>query len=282
MILTTTKYCTIFLIAVVLCAKFRDGFTLSNTRAEVNTTLTCTSKWQTLKLKWNSTVENTCMTHNFSSFWKRNGEDVKRQTIKRLLQTVIYPHNFTQNVSCYGTSWIYNVSFDVALPKGKVDSELLGVRFLARPAGLRALEFYLRAGPNISYSLSYCCEDCLISLAANYRCPIYKELTFSCFWRDHDVFRVPNSAGFICKASTRSIDEIYIDSYGNHKFHIRTTTQDGFSSVSADFRIFTKGSRDGDGAISGYADQGHFTVILMARKSGYVIAEPTKDLVKYY
>ena len=277
MMLTTTKYCT--LIAVVLCTKFRDGFTLSNTRPEVNTTITCTSKWQMLNLKWNSTVENTSITHNFSSFWKRNGEDVKRQTIKRLLQTVIYPHNFTQNVSCYGKLWIYNVSFDVALPK--VESELLGVRFLARPAGLRALEFYIRAGANISYSLSYCCEDCKI-LADNYKCPKYKELTFSCSWRDHDVFRIANSAGFICKASTRSVDEIYINSYKNHKFYIRTRTQDGFSSVSADFRISTKGSGDGDGAISGHADQGHFTVILMGRKSGYLIVEPTKDLVKYY
>lgn len=276
MILMTTKYCTICLITVVFCTIFQDGFTFSSTTAEVNTNLTCTSKWQKLKLSWKSKVADSSLTRNFSSFWGRKGEDFKRQTIERLLQTVIYPHNFTQIVSCYGTVASYtgnNVSFNVTLPK--VGSELLGIRFVTRPKYERTLEFYLRPEPNISYSLSYCCEYCIIDLHKNYTCPKFREVQFSCLWRDHNVYRIPNSDGLICEASTLG----YITFYYYYKFNIRSTTRDGFSSVSADFRIHAKGSNSLP--ISEYAEQGLFTVVLMGRKTGYLTVNLTRDLVRY-
>ena len=156
MIVMTTKYCTICLIAVVFSTLSQDAFTFSSTTVEVDTKLTCTSKWQKLKLDWKSKVVDSTLTRKFSSFWRQNGEDLKRQTIERLLQTVIYPHNFTHIVSCHGTVAnevfeVNNVSFNVTLPK--VGSELLGVKFLSRP-NPRTLEFFLRPGPNITYTLS--------------------------------------------------------------------------------------------------------------------------------
>ena len=281
MILITTKYCTICLIAVVFCTIFLDGFALSRTTAEVNTTLTCTSTWQKLKLNWTSKLADLSFTRNFSSFWGRNEEDFKHQTIERLLQTVIYPRNFTQIVSCYGTvasnNVSNNVSYNVTLPK--VGSTLLGIRFVTRPyhQSQRALEFYLRPEPNISYSLNYCCESCdNDDLHKDYKCPIFREVKFSCLWRDHDVYRISNSDGLICEAST--ID--YITVYVNYMFNIRSTTPGGFGSVSADFRIFAKQS--GSVPITEYAEQGLFTVVLMGQKSKYLAANPTNDLVRYY
>lgn len=271
MVLVSTKYCTI---AVVFCAIFQDGLT-----AEVATiNLTCASKWQKLKLNW---LDST-LTRNFSSFWRRNGEEFKRQTIERLSQTAIYPYSFTQIVSCHGTvasnasSWVNNVSFNVTLPK--VGSELLGIRFLSRPNNQKTLEFYLRPRPDISYSLSYCCESCNSDLGKSYTCPIFREVNFNCLWRDRNVYRIANSDGSICEASTLATD--YINIYYNYKFNIRSTTPDGFGSVSADFLIFTKESNFLP--ISEYAKQGLFTIVLMGRKSEYLTVHLRRDLVRYY
>ena len=278
MILMTTKYRTICLIAIVFCAIFQDAFTFSSTTAEVNTNLTCTSKWQKLKLNWTSKVADSWLTRKFSSFWRRNGEDFKRQTIERLLETVIYPHNFTQIVSCHGTVasnasfWVNDLSFNVTLPK--VGSELLGIRFINRLNNQRTLEFFLRPAPNVSYSLSYCCEQC--DNDGNDKCPIFREIKFNCLWREHNVYRIPNSDGLICKALTKD----YIFVYNYYKFNIRSTTRDEVSSVSADFRIHTKQSSFSSVPI--ISEHGLFTVVLMGRKSGHLTANPTKDLVRYY
>ncbi|CAB4041076.1 uncharacterized protein LOC110045018 [Paramuricea clavata] len=270
----TATYGIISLVAVVICTNFQDG--LTNTRAEVESKLICTSKWQKLKLNSKSMVTHLSSKQNFSSFWRENEQDFKAQTAKRLFQAVIYPYNFTKDVSCYGTvanyagsiaTWVNNVSVNITLPE--VGSELLGLRLIPLSGYTRRLEFYVRPTTNIgevSYSLSYCYVNKYDpGLAENYSCPVFRSVIFSCSLRESNVYGIPNSSGLICQAFTTD----YINYYADYKFYIQSTTGDGSNSVSTDFRISTKQSVDGP--ISHYADQGYFTVVLMGAKPRYLI-----------
>ena len=282
----TTKYGTICLIGIVLLTTFQDGLTGSTTRrAEVESKLICTSKWQKLRLNWKTMVTHLSLKQNFSTFWRENEKNFKTQTVSRLLQSVIYPRNYSKDFSCYGTvtsydgsvaAWVNNVSFVVTL--SKVGSELIGVRLISLPRYDRRLEFYLRSKTNmneVSYSLDYCWASRNYYISdpdRNHTCPVFRTVKFSCSLRNSDVFGIPNSVGFICHAST--VDPVIV--YAEYKFHIRSTTRSGSNSVSADFRISTKGSVDEP--ISQYAKQGHFTVVQIGRKPGYLKADPTDQV----
>ena len=274
----TATYGIISLVAVVICTNFQDG--LTTTRAEVESKLICTSKWQKLKLNSKSMVTHLSSKQNFSSFWKENEQDFKAQTVKRLLQAVIYPYNFTKDFSCYGTvasyagsiaTWVNNVSVNITLPE--VGSELLGVSLILLSGYKRRLEFYVRPTTNIgevSYSLSYCyVNEYDLGLAEKYSCPVFRSVKFSCSLRESNVYGIPNSTGLICQAFTTD----YITVYAEYKFYIQSTTGDGSNSVSTDFRICTKQSVDDvddvDEPIS--HNQGYFTVVLMGAKPRYLI-----------
>ncbi|CAB4035102.1 receptor-type tyrosine- phosphatase S-like [Paramuricea clavata] len=271
----TATYGIISLVAVVICTNFQDG--LTNTRAEVESKLICTSKWQKLKLNSKSMVTHLSSKQNFSSFWRENEQDFKARTAKRLFQAVIYPYNFTKDFSCYGTvanyagsiaTWVNNVSVNITLPE--VGSELLGLRLIPLSGGERRLEFYVRPTTNIgevSYSLSYCYVNKYDpGLAENYSCPVFRNVIFSCSLRESNVYGIPNSSGLICQAFTTD----YINYYADYKFYIQSTTGDGSNSVSTDFRIYTKQSVDNvDEPISHY--QGYFTAVLMGPKPRYLI-----------
>ena len=230
-------------------------------------------------------VTHLSLKQNFGTFWRENEKNFKTQTVNTLLQSVVYPRNYTKDFSCYGTvtsydssvaAWVNNVSFVVTL--SKVGSELIGVRLISLPRYERRLEFYLRSRANmneVSYSLNYCLasrNDYISDLDRNYTCPVFRTVKFSCSLRNSDVFGIPNSVGFICHAST--VDPVIV--YADYKFHIRSITRSGSNSVSADFRISTKESVDEP--ISQYASQGHFTVVLMGRKPGYLKADPTEQV----
>ena len=285
----TTKHGTICLIGIVLLTTFQDGLTGSTTRrAEVESKLICTSKWQKLRLNWKTMVTHLSLKQNFSTFWRENEKNFKTQTVNRLLQSVIYPRNYTKDFSCYGTvtsydssvaAWVNNVSFVVTL--SKVGSELIGVRLISLPGYERRLEFYLRSSRTnmneVSYSLNYCWASRKppSDLDRDYTCPVFRTVKFSCSLRKSDVFGIPNSVGFTCHAST--VDFVHVDAYNApYKFQVRSTTRSGSNSVSADFRISTRQSVDEP--ISQYANQGHFTVVQMGRKPGYLKADPTDQV----
>ncbi len=223
-------------------------------------------------------VTHLTLKQNFTTFWRENEKNFKTQTVNTLLQSVIYPRNYTKDFSCYGTvtsydgsvaAWVNNVSFVVTL--SKVGSELIGVRLISLPGHERRLEFYLRSRTNmneVSYSLNYCWASRKRYYISDYTCPVFRTVKFSCSLRNSDVFRIPNSVGFICHAST--VDYVHV--HADCKFQVRSTTRNRSNSVSADFRIFT------DEPISQYAKQGHFTVVQMGRKPGYLKADPTDQV----
>ena len=269
----TSKYGTIYLTFVVFCTNFRHGLTYSSTRTEVKSELTCRSQWQKLQLNWSSTFTHSSLQRDFSIFWRENEKEFKAQTVNRILETVIYPHDFSKeflcygNVTCYNNSlatWASNVSFNVTLTE--IGLEFLGVRFLSIRRDKRRLEFYIRPRipiSQLSYNLSYCCSDFLCSYY-HYECPKFRTVQFNCLFRKNDVYGIPNSAGFICRAF--SID--YINVYAEIKFHIWSSNRNESTSKSANFRIFTKASVDGP--ISQHANQGNFTVVLMEQKPAYL------------
>jgi hypothetical protein len=274
-ILMTSIHGIICLIIVVFCTSFRHALTDSTTRTEVDSKLICTSKWQKLRLNWLSTFLSL---QDFTSFWSENEKKFKTETVKRLLQTVIYPHNFSNEFSCYGSvtcykdslaTWNNTVSFNVQL--SQLGSELIGVRLLSLPHSERHLEFYLRPRADInelSYNLSYCSENVYY---ANYPCPTFGIVPFTCISREENVYGVPGSAGLICQAFTG-----YINVYATYRFHICSTTRDGSTSQSADFRIYTKGSVDGP--ITQHANQGKFTVVERGRKPGYLLTKNAQQV----
>ena len=278
----TSKYCTIYLTFVIFCTNFRHGLTDPSTRTEVKSKLTCTSQWQKLRLNWSSAFTYSPLQQNFSVFWRENEKEFKAQTVNRMLETVIYPHNFSKEFLCYGyvtcykdsfATWTSNVSFNVT--PTQIGSELLGVRFLSIRKYERRLEFYIRPRIDISqlsYNLSYCCWDYVCSFLPH-ACPKFRTVQFNCSLRENDVYGIPNSAGFICRAFTT--DNINV--YARIKFHIWSTTRNGSTSKSADFRIRTKSSVEGP--ISQHANQGHFTVVVMDQKPAYLVTFTTEQRV---
>ena len=266
----------ICLIIVVLCTKFQDSLNEASTRAEVETKLNCTSDWQKLQVNWKSEVEESPVTQNFSSFWNHKEEYFKNQTVDKLLQTVIYPHNFTKNFWCYGNvaksfnsiqSWLHNVSFNITL--AKIGSELVGMRFLYQQKYKQRLEFYIRPRHNINkvnYSLRYCGE----TGSTGYICPRFGNVNFSCFQRNKDVYGIPSSAGLICQAFAPNI--IF---YRNYMFYFQSMKRDGSSSISTHFRIFVKQSDDDSTRPNG---RGYFTAVLMAQKCRYLLATTTDEV----
>ena len=279
----TSKYATIYLTFVVFCTNFRRGLTDPTTRTEVKSELTCTSLWQKLKLNWSSTFTHSSLRRNFSVFWRENEKEYKAQTVNRMLETVIYPHNFSKEFLCYGyvtcckdsfATWTSNVSFNVTLTQ--IGSELLSVRFSLIRQNERRLEFYLRPRIDISqlsYNLTYrwvCPAHLAVHLES--ACRTFRTVQINCSFRENDVYGILNSAGFICHAFTTG----YIHVQAEFKFHIWSTAQNGSTSKSADFRISTKNSVDGP--ISQHANQGHFTAVLMGQKPGYLLASTTDQV----
>ena len=279
----TSKYGTIYLTFVVFCTNFRHGLTNSTTRTDVKSELTCRSQWQKLQLNWKYTFTHSSLQRDVNVFWRENEKEFKAQTVNRILETVTYPHDFSKeflcygNVTCYNNSlatWTSNVSFNVTLTE--IGSELLGVRLLSISKYERRLEFYIRPRIDISqlsYNLSYCWVN-RIQLPGflEFTCPTFVTVQFNCSFRENDVYGIPNSAGFICRAFTKD----YIHVHGAYKFHIWSTNRNGSTSKSANFRIFAKESVDGP--ISQFANQGHFTVVLMGQKPGYLFASTTEQV----
>ncbi|XP_028410082.1 uncharacterized protein LOC114532713 [Dendronephthya gigantea] len=253
---------------------------LANNRTEVQSNLTCTSKWQKLNLIWTFTVDNSSVIDNFDSFWSEYGAEFKNQTINRLYHAVIYAHNFTKNFSCYGnvaglggfSENVVEVLFHVELPR--VGPELVGVRCIRQSVAKKSLEFYVRSPVTLSqneYSLHICLKGPFITGREPNTCPTKQQvIKFNCSWRENDVFGIQDSAGYICQALTSSID-LYIHQTATYKFRIRSTTaQDKSISVSHDFMLEVLSRFD-----QPVPQYGFFTLIPMARKLRYLITTRT-------
>ncbi len=214
-----------------ICANRGDSLTLSCTLA-VHGTKKAFKKWT---LSWYS--EGTTFTKNVTKKWQNSSH----LTLYLRLNAVWSGEKLFTCVASNAKTSIKSLS--VIKVKSPGLCSIIGLRLMER-ALFDSVEIYWRpvkSSENVMYSLNICTEP--EGLLLSQACPYYKTVPMnsSCFYREEDVYNVPNTKGFTCM-----VTGINLDFYDNHRAYVSSKVEGESCEhrCSADKRFYLSVFRD--------------------------------------
>jgi hypothetical protein len=188
---------------LVICANKGDTITLSCTLA-VNDSKNASKKWT---LSWQS--EGRTFAENVTNRWQNSSHFTSYLTLN-----AVWSGDLEKLFTCVASGLVNNTKTKLYIKatslvkiKESDSCSIIGFRLLERPV-IDVLELYWRPSEsleNVKYSLNICTEP--VWLLQNEVCPHYKRihLNSSCFYRQRDVYKVPNTKGFTCMTKVKDL-----------------------------------------------------------------------------
>lgn len=180
-----------------ICANRRDLLTLSCTLA-VRNMKNVLKNWT---LSWHS--EGIPLTENATERW----QNASRLTSQLRLNVdwsgeKLFTCVASQYASNVGKYLAFLNSTSVVKVRKPIHCDIIGFRLMEQPM-FHTLEVYWRPvkpAVNITYTMMLCAEE-LLDDDVTHVCPHYYSVNSSCFYRNNDLYNLPDTKGFTCTAS---------------------------------------------------------------------------------
>ena len=225
----------------LICAKRGELLTLNCTLAIRNTNI---KNWT---VSWKS--EGIPLIENVTETWKNTSHLTSHLRLyahwagERLFTCMAQKH--TSNVGEYVT--LLNSTSDVKT-KAPINCDIIGFRLIEKPMFLHSLEVYWRPvipAVNVMYKLKFCTEsEEHLDEDMTHVCPHYHAVNSACYYRDRNVYNLPDTKGFICSANISTFSGLSM--YISNRVHIsgRVAGESCEHRCSNEQRLYPTFSRD--------------------------------------